>query len=282
MTDIDQTALPSVEMLQRLLELGAVSTPIRDHPSGDQVMIVPQALRLETLTDPDKSPRVTRRKPLFTETSSFIDYVTTFKVAEQTRIFVNPDKLQAVAVIDYDAPGRADRGVHRATLQLQHSPEWQTWRCVASATRVRGLAQEEFAEFLEENGVNIIAPVAADLMELVTTMQVTRQVNYKRAINLADGRQQFTYVNDGDTGAVEFPSRLVLGIPVFKGGEHYRVEIILRYRLQEGGSLRFAMIVHRADEILRTALMGNGADIQGDIVAIQEKTGVPVHIGTVD
>jgi uncharacterized protein YfdQ (DUF2303 family) len=185
-------------------------------------------------------------------------------------------------VIDYDGPQLADRGVHRATLQLNHSPEWQTWRMAAANTKARGFTQEEFAEFLEENGVNIITPDAANLMELVTTMQVTRQVNYKRAINLADGRQQFTYMNDGDTGAVEFPSRLVLGIPVFKGGEHYRVEIILRYRLQEGGSLRFALIVHRADEILRTALMGNGADIMGDIVAIQEQTGVPVHIGILD
>ena len=122
--------------------------------------------------------------------------------------------------------------------------------------------------------------VLADLMELITKMQITRTVTYKKSFNLTDGRQQFTFTNDGDSGSVEFPSRLTLGIPVFKGGERYKVEIILRYRLQDGGALRFALIVHRAEEILRTALMGNGADIEGDIVAIQTNTGVPVHMGT--
>jgi hypothetical protein len=222
---------------------------------------------------------VIRRCPSFTETSSFIDYVNEFKLPDQTRVFFDPEDLRAVAVLDYDGAGRADRGVHQATLQLSHSPEWDVWNAAAAQTARMGFTQEQFAEFLEEHGINILAPTAAELMELVTKMQVTRTVNYKKSFNLQDGRQQFTYTNDGESGSVEFPARLTIAIPVFKGGEMYRIEIIIRYRLQDGGSLRFALIVHRKDAFVRAALMGNGNDIDGDIPTISKRCEVPVYIG---
>lgn len=270
-TNNDLTGI-SPDAVSRLLELGALATPIRDHPNGHKIITVPNNFRTEVLANPDQEPQVTRRTPRFFETESFIAYVNAFKVDGQTRVFVHPESLKAEAVIDYDKTGKPDRGVHRATLQLALSPEWKIWMDAAIQTKTRGFSQEEFAEFLEEHGVNVVTPPAADLIELVTKMQVTRQVNYKRAIHLHDGRQQFTYTNDNDSGTVEFPTRLELGIPVFKGGQPYRVQVLLRYRLQDGGTLRFAMIVHRHEEIMRDAIIG-------DVGAIQSAVGVPVHIG---
>jgi uncharacterized protein YfdQ (DUF2303 family) len=260
--------------LKELLQVGGSLATIRDHPSGDKIVTMPVTFKTEVLSNPDKAPQVTRRAPRFFETKSFVEYVNAFKAEGQTRIFVNPESLKAEAVIDYDKKDAPDRGVHRATLQLALSPEWKTWMEAAAQTKTRGFTQEDFAEFLEEHGVNVVAPPAADLIELVTKMQITRQVNYKRTIHLQDGRQQFTYTNDNESGAIEFPQKLELGIPVFKGGQHYRVTVLLRYRLQDGGTLRFGMIVHRHDEILRDA-------IEGDVAAIQEQTQVPVHIGVV-
>lgn len=266
----------SPAVLQSLLELGANATPIRDHPNGHKIITLPGSFKTEVLIDPDQEPKVTRRTPGFFETESFIGYVNAFKRLDQTRIFVHPERLKAEAVIDYDKTASADRGVHRATLQLSTSPEWKTWMDAAAHTKTRGFSQEEFAEFLEENGVNVVTPPAADLIELVTKMQITRQVNYKRTVHLPDGRQQFTYTNDteGNAGDMAFPTKLELGIPVFKGGQPYRVTILLRYRLQDGGTLRFALIVHRHEEIMRDAIMG-------DVKAIQEAVGVPVHMGMV-
>jgi uncharacterized protein YfdQ (DUF2303 family) len=258
--------------LKELLQVGGALISLRDHPSGDKIIAMPTGFKSEVLTNPDKAPQVTRRAPRFLETSSFVDYVNAFKVEGQTRIFVHPDNLKAEAVIDYDKPGAPDRGVHRATLQLALSPEWKTWTDAAAQTKSRGFTQEDFAEFLEEHGADVVSPPAADLIELVTKMQITRQVSYKRTVHLQDGRQQFTYLNDNESGAIEFPQKLELGIPVFKGGQPYRVTVLLRYRLQDGGSLRFAMIIHRHDEIMRDA-------VEGDVKAIQEQTQVPVHIG---
>lgn len=269
------------ETLQKMLELGAIQSPMFDHPSGDKIVVLPKNFSHVVLSDPDMEPKVIRRSPMLLETSSFIDYVNEFKLPDQTRIFFDPEALRAVAVLDYDGAGKADRGVHRATLQLAHSPEWETWNAAAAQTARMGFTQVDFAEFLEEHGINILEPTAAELMELVTKMQITRTVNYKKSFNLHDGRQQFTYTNDGESGSVEFPARLTIAIPVFKGGELYRIEIIIRYRLQDGGSLRFALIVHRKDAFVRAALMGNGTDIKGDIPTIAEKCGVPVHIGKI-
>ncbi len=265
----------SKEVVDKLIALGTLSTPIREHPQdGTKIIIVPEGFKHELLVDPDKVPVVTKRAPRFLHTDSFVAYVNAFKIENQTRIFLHPEGMQAVAVIDYDKPSTPDRGVHRAALKLELSPEWLAWSNAAAQTKARGFTQEDFAEFLEEHGVDVVTPTAAEVIELVTKMQITRQVNYKRAINLQDGRQQFTFVNDNESGTTEFPAKLELGIPVFKGGERYKVTILLRYRLQDGGSLRFAMIVHRQEEILHDAL-------QGDIKVIEEKTGVPVHIGMV-
>lgn len=259
--------------IDRLVNLGRETLELRDHPGGGKVMLVPVGFDVKTLENPDATPVVTRRKPTFFDTGSFIDYVNEYKIESQTRIFIAPNELKALAVIDYDKADEAAHGVHRASLQLSYSPQWSAWRAAEAHTKRTGFNQEEFAEFLEENNVEITKPTAAELIELVTKMQVTRTVSFKRSVNLHDGRVQFTYNNEDGGGSVEFPRRIELGIPVYRGGEYYKVEIIVRYRLQDGGGLRFGLIMHRADAILDDA-------IKGDIEAIKQKTGVPVYLGT--
>ena len=261
-------------VMDRLLEIGGQMSELKERPGGGYFAVVPQGFKLESIPDADHEPAVTRRTPKFFETQSFVAYVNNFKREGSTRIFVNPENLKAEAVIDYDTADLADRGVHRACLQLGLSPQWVAWTAAVALTKQRGFTQEDFAEFLEEHGVDVETPTAAELMELVTKMNITRQVSYKRGIHLQDGRQQFSYVNENQGGTVEFPGKMTLGIPVFTGGQRYRVPVLLRYRLQDGGSLRFALVIHRHEEILKDA-------IQGDIAAIQEATGVPVHIGSV-
>lgn len=258
--------------IDRLVTLGRETIELRDHPNGGKIMLVPHGYEVRTLEDDDALPAVTRRQPKFFDTESFIEYVNEYKIENQTRIFIAPDELKALAVIDYDKAGTAARGVHRAALQLSYSQQWQAWRAAESYTKRQGYTQEEFAEFLEENNVEVTKPTAAELIELVTKMQVTRSVSFKRSVNLHDGRVQFTYNNEDGGGSVEFPQRIELGIPVYRGGEYYKVEIIVRYRLQDNGGLRFGLIIHRADAILDDA-------IKGDIAAIKEKTGVPVYLG---
>src|SRR4030067_647562 len=187
----------NADAIKELLDLGGAATPLRDLPNGNKLLTLPVSFKSEVLTDPDKAPVVTRRAPKFSETSSFIDYVNTFKIPGQTRIFANAEALKVVAVIDYDGPEKPDRGVHVATLQLAHSKEWETWNAAAALTKQRGFTQEEFAEFLEENGIDVHTPDASTLMGIISTMQVTRSVTYKKSFNLTDGRQQFTYSNDG-------------------------------------------------------------------------------------
>lgn len=261
-------------VMNRLISLGGATAELRSRPGGGAIALVPEGFKLQEILDADMMPVVTRRAPKFFEVKSFVEYVTAFKMEDETRIFLNTESLTACAVIDYDAPEAPNRGVHRAHLALGLSPEWQAWTAAAAQTKTRGFTQEEFAEFLEEHDVEVETPTAAELVELVTNMQITKNVSYKRSIRLADGTQQFSYVNDNESGQQKFPTQLTLGIPVFKGGELYRVTVLIRHRLQDGGSLRFALVIHRAAEIMRDAL-------QGDIKAIQEATGVPVHIGIV-
>lgn len=265
--------IPSAAEIDRLVNIGGALAAPRVHPDGALIVLVPNGFTAQTLRDEDKEPKVTRRKPTFHEIDSFIDYVQTFKIDHQSRIFLDKANLKAEAVIDYDAVGEADRGAHRAFLQLSLSPEWKIWTAAAAQTKREGLTQEEFAEFLEENAKDVEDPSAASLIELVTNLQIHRQVSFKRAINLKDGQQQFSYINeDRGGGTMTFPHHLMIAIPVFAGGAAYKTKIFMRYRLGDAGRLRFALIIHRADEIMRDAILQ-------DLKVMGERTGLPAHLG---
>lgn len=155
--------------------------------------------------------------------------------------------------VDADADQVAGWGDHRATLRMQLTPEWQAW---AENDRAM-VAQVVFAEHIEDHAADIIDPPAADMLEIAQTLSVHRDVKFDSSTRLSTGERKLSYKEQdeakaGNRGGLTIPERFSLGLRPFEGGEAYRIEARLRYRIVDG-ALLLGYCLDRADEVLRNA-----------------------------
>ena len=84
------------------------------------------------------------------------------------------------------------------------------------------------------------------------------EMRFKSAIRLQSGAMNFSFVEDEDTGTItqmQAFERFAIGIPVFWGGDHYKLEARLRYR-QRDGKLTFYYELIRHEKVLEDAARG--------------------------
>lgn len=229
--------------------------------------------------------------------ASFIDYVRQHRT-QATAIHGDADEKGGgfTAIIDYheanrDVPGTAGTkemavalgapawAEHRATLALQPTPEWARWLGICG----KDLDQRTFAEFIEDNAADVVAPEAtpgapnaADLMQVATTLQVKTDVRFASSVNLQNGQVQLRYeemINGswGGENAMAVPQAFWIGIVPFRGGDRYMAKIRLRYR-GTGGKANFRLEMERPHKIVEAAFRDTKA-------IIETETGIKVWIG---
>lgn len=211
------------------------------------------------------------------DAASFAAYVNTFKTP-RSRLFVSVAHHSMSALLDYHAAaeageaGKPDYLDHRASYTMPFSEEWSRW------ARVDGVAmpQAKFAEFLEENLQDIVEPAGASVLEVALQLQSKKKVQFDSGVRLQDGSTQLTYreeVEAGTKGNVKIPTEFVIGIPVFFGGDRYKIKAFLRYRIEEG-KLAFHIVLHRKQFILQDA-------VQTTAKLVGEQTGLEPLFGSV-
>jgi hypothetical protein len=182
---------------------------------------------------------------------SLVDYVNRFKGAE-TVLFADIAANRILAAIDFhtaagkDAP-QVRRVAHRADLVLPFSEEWNLWRGISGNLK----PQLEFARFIEENGADVTAPDAAELLEAVRDLQAKRHVNFIKAVRTSSENETFEYSDDTKAvtkGGIELPTKFKLGIPVYFGEPDVELFAFLRWKLGEG-SLTLGIQLHRAEHV---------------------------------
>lgn len=233
----------------------ALGAPI-DAANGAQHMVVPKGYSIHELVESDKPPVRAKSRVLFEELASFCEYFNRFK-NENSVIFASQENVEISAFIDYHAP-KADAGHrdHRLDYKAPVSLEWQRWSDIDGEF----MDQVNFAHFIEENMADIREPAGADILEIATSLQAKRNVSFKSVKRLQDGTQEYEYtetINDVQTkGGLRIPEKFVLGIPVFFGGEPYKIEALLRYRISQHGALTFKIDLHRKEYIKQDAFKG--------------------------
>lgn len=164
--------------------------------------------------------------------ATFDAYFNRFKTPASV-IFADRDAFALVGVLDYHAPDQAAFREHHVTYTAPKSKEWTTWRGASG----KKMPQADFAQFIEDNVIDIHSPPGADVLEVARGLQAKKSVDFVSAIRLSDGSQQFSYSEtiDGSTakGSLKVPEEFTLGIPVFFGGDAYDVRARLRYRIAE-------------------------------------------------
>ena len=165
-------------------------------------------------------------------------------------------------------------GDHLAVLKLKRSPEWQTW---ASKSET-GMAQVEFAEFIEDNARDILTPGPIEMLEIATGLQATVGATFRSAINQANGTVQLNW-DEQVEGSVKgtgkaIPTEFQVGIRPFLGTERYPIDCRLRYRVS-GGSLRLHYKALHLDPITEAAL-------EGIVARIRDETSIMPALGAHD
>lgn len=123
-------------------------------------------------------------------------------------------------------------GVHRATLVLPKSLEWQIWNR-SDGVLMRHVA---FASFLEENGIDITEPSGAALLEICRDLQVKSGVNFNSSVRYGD-TVSIEYQKGDDVSTKEnlqLPSEIKLNIPVYFGEPPVQLTAYLRREIKEG------------------------------------------------
>lgn len=172
--------------------------------------------------------------------AGFISYVNDLKTPGTTFLFADERAVTAV----FNHHDRNPIGVNagwsdwRAVLELKYTPAWTGWVGMAS----KGwMDQASFAEFLEENYLDVVSPDGAELLEIVTNLKLASASVVESRLNPSTGAIRLRYEENfvpqggGDAGTVEIPSTIGLQLAVFDGGKTFAVDALLRYRVANGG-----------------------------------------------
>lgn len=264
--------------VQALVETGRLLSRPIEVQGKEPIVLIPQGYTPHILEQktPDLLPPFIRQAVVLDELESFIRYVNNAKKDETTVIFatITSESASFTAVFDYHNLGadEPERCAHRAQYNCPYSIEWSTWK----ASDKQAMGQETFCQFVDQNIVDILEPNSAELLELLTNFEGKSSVEFQSDFKRQSGSKTLKFVEHIDAsrtgnGQIKVPEEFVLALPVFQGGDRYRVKARLLYRVN-GGNLKIAYELHRAHEAVDAAT-------KATVAKITEATGIAPLIG---
>lgn len=221
---------------------------------------------------------------VMTSLDSFIDHVNRFSDPDSA-LFADDNRQSPSisAVLDYhereniqderQAEPLTRFGKHRTMFAFPLSDEWASWL----ASNGKTMSMAAFARFLEDRIGDILdgsrddfpasiaklidatpsAKVAGPsaLYNLATNLKVHESSVVEQATNLASGEGELKFRSehtDASGNKLIVPSLFMIGIPVFRHGEPFKIAARLRYR-KTGEGILFWFDLHRADLVFDTA-----------------------------
>lgn len=245
----------------RITEIDGIPVALTERENGGVCVQVLDGV-LKVQDERADAPRRLRGTATFTELPSFLAHVNRFKDAASV-IFADLSTLKLTAVLNYHhgaghgvpgGPGAPRWADHKAVYTCPLAPEWVAW----TALHDKGITQAHLAEFIDEHITDVIgeegndnAPAPAKLLEGVRELNLHSAAKFQSAINLDTGEVQFKYEEEhkgGASGQMKLPRAFVIAIPVFKGGDRYRIEVRLKYRLKDAG-ITFFLALQLLDKV---------------------------------
>ncbi len=222
--------------------------------------VVPNDAHLESLekylyNDHNLTPERIKAHVAVHDPESFIEYYTKFS-DPNSRIFADEPNLQVTGILDYHAAGEGSPRwcQHRLTLTLRESEEWKIW----IASNNKQFSQMQFAEFLEQNSMDIITPAPAAMIEVARDLEAHTEVEFAAGARTQDGQVRFKYSEQTKAtvggGSVAVPEQFTIFIPVFVGGQSIGLQALLRFRIKEGKLVLWYTLL-RPEQVRRDAFL---------------------------
>ncbi|MET9973895.1 DUF2303 family protein [Streptomyces microflavus] len=197
---------------------------------------------------------------------------------DDSEVYADVERRTITAVLDAHTAEDARWGGHRVELHLRETSAWRAWTSMDGQL----IPQGQFAEFIEDNLVDLVEPTAATMLELAESFEVTTSAEFQSSQRLDSGARKFSYVEEqtgkaGHKGDITIPATLTLALRPFEGTEPYKVIARFKYRLDKAkGELRLGFKIERPGDVLAAAF----ADIQTLIdsdVPMAVLNGAPAH-----
>jgi len=262
------------DALKTALAQGARAIPTVALPDGSIAFLVPEGYETEIIHPVDRplSKHITANVTVH-DADSFAAYVKEFG-GDNTRIFAAPgflapgSKPTVHAMLDYHAKGVPANNRHSVNYYPRYSDQWNRW--VAACKGPMGQAQ--FAEFIEECRADIIAPEAAQLLDIVRTFKANKNVEFDSVTYQSDSTVKLHYAEEvKQKGVAVLPEKMRIGIPVYFRDARYPVEVFIRFRVG-GGGVTFQLKLDRADVVEDEAF-------KALVEKIEKDTGITSYLG---
>lgn len=214
------------------------------------------------ITDTDayaEHPRHEVATRTVTDAKSFVDYVNRHR-RPGTEVFAHTATSSVVGVIDSHEATGGEPGwqKHKVQLVLEHTKSWLAWTGRDLGTDSRAwFDQAEFAEFIEQNALDVRNPEHGTLIDIATTFEAKQKADFESAVREHDGSVRFGYVETvaakaGQKGELTIPKEFELALRPYIGGPVYKVIASFRYRIGAQG-LRLGYALQRPEVILEAA-----------------------------
>ena len=241
------------DALRATLDTARLQQPLYDLPDGRRLAIVPNSHRVEDVTDPHLLPPRIDQRLTVDDVDSLSRYVNRF-ATDRSVILADYDSLSITARLDYHGandddfePLGAGAGLHVARLALRESEEFKRWNAMAGQLH----SQAAFAEFLEENAIDLSSPAPSDMIEIARDLEAAQGINFKSGNRLQTGDRTFVYETETHVkGDIKVPTEITLCMPLFEGEGAVLVNAAFRFRPQSDG-LKMGFVWRRVEFLRR-------------------------------
>lgn len=191
-------------------------------------------------------------------------------------VYFDITKSAMVAVLNDDTGPITGWRDYRVALTVQRTPEWEHW------TKHQGLmAQQAFAEVLEQGELEIADPPAATMLDIAQTIQATVSARMKSANRLSDGRMQFVLEEEidgkaGATGQLDIPGEFRILVRPFFGSDPFTVRCRFRWRRPTATTpLQLGYVLDRVADVEREAFETVVARVRSELDDVTFVAGTP-------
>jgi len=276
----------SIEKIVAMAVAGTEPTFIQPSVDGLTALALPPGYQVKEfdLQHLLPAPRRKQARVQVDNADSFILYWAQYSASE-SRIFANGavGQLGFVAILDYHQPqGPAGWREHIVQYPLRHTVEWERWTSKEGASN--RMDQETFAQFLEDNAIDIVGegkdgfPTAATMLEVAREIEVRKDVHFNGSVRLSNGKTQLNYTEDvaaaAGKGQFSIPEQFKIRIQPFLGSAMEDVICNLRFRLHaQSGKVNFWYELVRPHKVIERAF-------QSVVQKIKNECGTEIFFGT--
>lgn len=183
-----------------------------------------------------------------TDLESFCELVNEFKVLPPTRIYgfdISAGNPLLTAIFNGSGPGNPSLQDVQAVFHPKTTSEFDKWMKI----NCRWLTQHELVEFIEDVEWTVIEPASADLVKLVSDLQITKDWSLNSKIDRQSGSTKMQFTDENQTRDVKIPHTLGACMSVFEGSAPRDFAVALRYRTK-GSSIEFQLELRKLDQLL--------------------------------